>query len=599
MIQFWDNQEKIIHKIVESFQQGVEVVVLNGPTGSGKTLINLISGKMSGGAYYTNPLRVLVDKIKLELETKFSGENLGWGVMGRDGYECPYLIDKETEQFNKNWRNSPDSFHLELKRRYELKIKELTADGAPCQTKRPIYLVDGEKVYQCPFKENHKCPYYNDRDKSMTSINAVTTFDYFVRGIYDEDKGISDLWPKKPVLVMDEAHFLPTKLADFYSINITERGFPDFPYDSLLMNIDKDENYSTEPTSNKIVTSEIAMKEFLDLMSPYQDEQELYLDKLTGDYEGSEEGFDIDYFGRRTTIESAIQKQTRLVNRLHFYRTMLNSKDIEWIFNKDEKGMYWKPYSPAPFVRKLWGSFEHILLSSATFFDIPEYLDDLGLSGKRYEIIDVESTFDPSKAPIIPVLGGKLNKKNFDNSMENVVIEIDRILEKHPNERGLIHCHSYPYQQEILLRSKHSDRFIDHTTQTRQEKLKEFVSLKEGNSVLLSVNMGEGIDLKDDSARFQILVKCPYPNRGDKWTKLHADRSPRWYRQQTIIEIMQMCGRIIRSKEDWGTTYFIDEHIINLLSQVKLPDWFENRIREGEKVRKEQLSRDIDDLLGI
>jgi len=78
--------------------------------------------------------------------------------------------------------------------------------------------------------------------------------------------------------------------------------------------------------------------------------------------------------------------------------------------------------------------------------------------------------------------------------------------------------------------------------------------------------MGEGIDLIDDKARFQIIVKAPYPYRGDPWIKLHYERSKRWYRQQTIIEIMQTCGRIIRSKDDWGVTYLIDGNILSLLN---------------------------------
>lgn len=584
MVQFWDSQEKVVNQITDHFKQGVKVVVLNAPTGSGKTIINLVSAKLSGGSYYTNPLKVLVDKIKYELETKFKDDNLGWGVMGRNGYECPYLIRIENEDFNREVRNSPESYKEQLTREHELKLKDLTADGAPCQSKHSIYRdSDGHKVYQCPFKEDKKCPYYNDRDRAIMSINSITTFDYFVRAIYDEDNGISEMWGRKPVLVMDEAHFLPTKLADFYSINISERGLPDFPYEDLL-------DFAKDKES---------INKFLELLVPYQEEQETYLDKLQDDYKQSEEGFEIYYNNKRMAIETAIQKQERLVNRLQFYRSILRSDKIEWIFNMDEKGMYWKPYSPAPFVEKLWNSFDHILLSSATFFDIPEYLDDLGLSGERYEIINVESTFDPSKGPIIPVLGGKLNQKNFDDSIEDVVKEIDNILEQYPNERGIIHCHTYPYQKQIIMRSKFSHRFMDHDPNNRQQRLKEFTDLTEGNTVLLSVNMGEGIDLVGDKSRFQILVKCPYPYRGDPWIKKHYERNSRWYRQQTIIQIMQMCGRIIRSKDDWGTTYFIDEHIPRILNQVELPDWFTNRLKAGEEIRKKKLSEDIDDLLGI
>ena len=111
--------------------------------------------------------------------------------------------------------------------------------------------------------------------------------------------------------------------------------------------------------------------------------------------------------------------------------------------------------------------------------------------------------------------------------------------------------------------------------------------------------MGEGVDLKDDLARFQIIVKAPFLPMGDPWIALHKERSDRWYKAQTIIELMQMAGRVVRSKQDYGVTYVIDRNAWNLLEQNRklLPSWFVQRMDAGETMRKKKMDSQMNDIL--
>lgn len=590
-MEFRENQKETIDQIVSAFNRGIKTIVLFAPTGTGKTIINLFAGREMGGSYYSTPLRVLVDQIRTDIMGKLRDERLGWVVMGRGAYPCPYQIDLENKQYFEDTIRANSYEKERLKEIHELKLKELTADGAPCTAKQPRYNYDGQKHKKCPFLD--ECGYYKDKDKAMKSQNIVTTLDYLLVGILsglglDSEVVSSTGWEHRPIMIIDEAHYLPSKLADFYSINISKKFLPEFPYDVLLKNIG-------EGDSNKAIT------EFRKLLPDYKDRQESYLDTLDDIFNFSENDDIISYYGKNIPLSTAITKQRKLVNRLSFMNYSLQT-DVEWIYNRDDKGMYWKPYFPKKFVENFWSIFDHVILSSATFFGIKDYLDALGLEEYPYEVIQVKSTFPPESAPIIPVSSIGLNKNNFDSTINSVVSDIDNILSKHPNERGIIHCNSYAYKKEIESRSKYAERFISHDSNDRIDKLKEFISQNEGsNMVLLSVNMGEGIDLRDESARFQIIVKCPYPFLGDPWTKLHFDRSKTWYENQTIIQIMQMCGRIIRSKEDWGVTYFIDRNIMNLLERNKneLPVYFWDRIEAGKMVRQKKIDKEFDELLGI
>ena len=71
--------------------------------------------------------------------------------------------------------------------------------------------------------------------------------------------------------------------------------------------------------------------------------------------------------------------------------------------------------------------------------------------------------------------------------------------------------------------------------------------------------MTEGVDLKDEASRFQILCKIPYPYLGDKLIRKRMNKWKWWYPLQTAKKIVQSVGRSIRSSEDHAVTYILDK----------------------------------------
>ena len=69
-------------------------------------------------------------------------------------------------------------------------------------------------------------------------------------------------------------------------------------------------------------------------------------------------------------------------------------------------------------------------------------------------------------------------------------------------------------------------------------------------TVLLSPSMSEGVDLKGDASRFQILCKVPYPYLGDKLVKKRMYKWKWWYPLQTAKTIVQSVGRMVYVIED-------------------------------------------------
>jgi Rad3-related DNA helicase len=70
--------------------------------------------------------------------------------------------------------------------------------------------------------------------------------------------------------------------------------------------------------------------------------------------------------------------------------------------------------------------------------------------------------------------------------------------------------------------------------------------------------MTEGVDLKGEASRFQIICKIPYPSLGDKIVRKRMNKWKWWYPLQTSKTVIQAIGRSVRSSEDYAVTYILD-----------------------------------------
>ena len=97
--------------------------------------------------------------------------------------------------------------------------------------------------------------------------------------------------------------------------------------------------------------------------------------------------------------------------------------------------------------------------------------------------------------------------------------------------------------------------------------------------MLVSPSLTHGIDLKDDLARFQIIIKLPYSPLSNKRIKRMFDSDKTWYQNKMLSTLVQTAGRATRSAEDYSVTYILDGNIVDILSRSvdKLPSYFIDR----------------------
>jgi Rad3-related DNA helicase len=173
-----------------------------------------------------------------------------------------------------------------------------------------------------------------------------------------------------------------------------------------------------------------------------------------------------------------------------------------------------------------------------------------------------------------------LDYKRIDANMPKLLEAVDDVMSHYPHFKGIIHTHTNKIAQYLFAGSKHSHRMLTHTANNREQVLQRFIASKEP-LVLVSPSMVEGIDLKDDLGRWQIICKVPYPFLGDAQIKARFDRDPAWYQWKTTLAIIQAVGRIVRHEKDWGHTFVLDPAFKQWGYTVKdlLPDYFKKAVK--------------------
>ena len=188
---------------------------------------------------------------------------------------------------------------------------------------------------------------------------------------------------------------------------------------------------------------------------------------------------------------------------------------------------------------------------SATI-DKESFCENTGFNPEMVEIVDTQvSPFPIENRKVEFTDVKKLSYSSSQNDKLLVIKKIDEIMTKYSDKKGLVLTSSKSGCFEILenLSEENKKRIrICHSFnadgKTQDQVVQEHA--KSENGVLLSSSLWEGVDLKDDLSRFQIIAKAPYPMLSETRTKIKMQKFPLWYKAQTIMKLLQGFGRSIR-----------------------------------------------------
>jgi Rad3-related DNA helicase len=408
---------------------------------------------------------------------------------------------------------------------------KFTADIAPC-------IFNSDLKHECQVA--NKCPYYNSRNETLVSQFGVLNYSMFL--------SLPGHVKKRDFIICDEASELE---------------------DELVKRFSRELNYKVLKKMNISITS-IPINNYTKFRT--------WLENFVGDL-SEEVNTLMDSLKKKKTSTSLVDRQRlSLFKNLHMsLKTTIETwDDCEYILEKTNEAITLKPLRIDKLSQHIFNYGEKILLMSATIIDHKHFARTLGITD--YEYIEVDSTFSAKKAPIFCAGRVKLNYKNLKSSLPYIAKQIKNLCDQHKDVKGVIHTHTMEITN--YLRNNINDpRFIFRGDgMTNEQILKQHLE-DPSPTILVSPSLTYGVDLKDDLARFQILVKAAYMPLGDERIKRLFKEDGQWYVNKMLNNLIQACGRGVRSVDDYCVTYILDGCIVDAVIQNKtrLPKYFLKR----------------------
>jgi len=562
-------QVQMLKGIADALDSGKKFILIEAPTGCGKSPVAIALCRYFQKGY------ICTDQKNLQKQYLRDFNEYAVQAIGRSNFVCKQASMKkeagEEIYCNRGVCTLKDDFQCPGCPTAE---SELTSDetrfAATSASRGPLFWKKNATVL-------NKCNYWLHKTKALNSEIVVNNYAYMLR----EGNFVGD-FGKRNVLVSDEGHNIEKQIMNFVTVSITEKTLEafdgvSFPYieDDTLGTRDQIEHgqdklmplwinwlkelYETFPTR---------MKELNELQSFVFDSKEGMKDeecpfKIPKACEGKtrEEVLEI--------LAKMIEKLDSLSWTISFFLGDCSNNPENWVIQPEQEGPKiikgeFKPVRINKFAKEKYFKFGEVnVIMSATIIDFDCMARDLGLLPEECATIKIP--------PVFPVESNKLfhldicdlsyentrEDEDYDKNMLWVVKTIDVLLDRFSDYKGIIHCNTYRNMEFIKQHSKNTDRILGHTPENREAVLKIHEE-KEKPSVLCSPSMSEGVDLKFDTSRFQIIVKIPYPFLGDIQIEERRKQDPQFYLNRTALYLIQAIGRSVRDKDDWAYTFTID-----------------------------------------
>lgn len=525
------HQIELLDKIDAAFASGKKYVICCAPTGSGKSFLSKALGNHSKPI--SKNLKYLIDS-----NDAFKTDQFGEYFHADDCKAEPEFgafaltITKNLQDQYKD--TFDDSGILKGKRNYICDVDpRFEVDVAPC-------------VFNVKLKEScisaNRCPYYNSRRNLLTNKFGVLNYSMFL--------ALPDHVKMKEYLICDESSEIEDELVKRFSRNINFK---------ILKKL-------------QIPLTGIPIADYNKFHSWLNE----VIVKLNAEIDDLKKEFQ-----RKKTAPSVTDLQRySLFNNLFMSlkTTMETWNSCEYIIERTDEEITMKPLKVDTLSKYIFDYGKHVLLMSATIIDHKHYAKTLGIDD--YEYIEVDSTFDPKNAPIFASSKVRLNYKNLKESLPMLTKQVKEICDHHKDVKGIIHTHTMEIT-EYLQSHINDKRFIFRTAGVNNEQIMKKHMESSDNTILVSPSLTYGIDLKEDLARFQIIMKAAWLPLGDERIKTLFKDDPIWYLNKMLNNLIQACGRGVRTITDKCVTYIMDGSITDsvLKNKSKLPKYFIRRFK--------------------
>ena len=414
------------------------------------------------------------------------------------------------------------------------------------------------------------CPYDIAKNKWLVGNIGLTNFHLFnTLSLYQ-----TDVLKRREsnVLIIDESHDFESVYSDFLSTKISAKTLKKCGFNLKELETIDDKFISKIKYLDKYL--EFLERKLIPMLKDKQNQFEIEI-------KNSSPKKKVELGNYMQNIEG------KLLSFNHLFESYKNDPSnivLDVITNKNDK-----MYSGIELVTQhvwvyeyiheyVWKHYDHIIFMSASILDKKMFSFINGLEDNLTSYYEIPTPFSANNRKIYMKIG-KMSWSSKEETFQKQIPWIKKILAKYKNNKGIIHTTNYEIT-EWLKNNIVDERLLFHETDDRNEILEKHLT-STTPTVLVSPSMMSGIDLKDDLARFQILLKVPYPNISSNKIKARQKTNSDWYTWKTVVDTLQMYGRSTRSDTDFSDTYILDSNFSDLLKYNShiIPEYMLNAIK--------------------
>ena len=655
-------QTEILKDIKEQFDKNKKFIIIEAPTGTGKSDVNATVLLYQKGGTILTTQKILQNQYEKEFEFMRI-------VKGKNEFDCHQEDDViKCDEGQCNFPNGKMCKHFVFQENVGIQNQGTKQEVV-------ILIKKSKKSPECSYFEQEKMGYrssfavYNYA-KYLSSILKKTTKEKVTFCVHDwktdeidefgdvrtyckkcgiSEENSEDEQPiietddeinpaQKNILICDEAQNLESQLADFGGINISTEHASKVDSKEIIdkilniknkwNEIEEYRNKTNEQQNRSVIESNfLKLADGLvdetfditrDLIAKFDEKITKIKEEIAQQMENKnleesqtstgtlDDFFEKDFKNFSKTEKKLAKLQKELdeldfdkKNLVDFYEKRERKSNFVFGGGREDKKTFQtiisvKPIDVTDIAEKLFEKFKHVIFISSTIHK-EFFKKEMGITNAFYK--SYRSEFPPENRIIVKDYPKKM-KLNFENSKKEIKKckrRINQILDKHKKEKGIIHVTSFDLQNKVyeLLSPENQKRIkkLENGDVRKKEDLVQEHKKSKDYSVILSPSCWEGMDLPNEDSRFQIIVKAPLLSLGDLRTKKKKDESAifgeMWYKSYSLQKLIQGCGRSIRNKKDWATTYLLDMNCNDLLS-YGMPEWFDESFNVKSSVLKEK-----------
>jgi ATP-dependent DNA helicase DinG len=418
-----------------------------------------------------------------------------------------------------------------------------------CGDAQILNKASNKKCEVCPYKiaQSH----FLKSPLSLTNFHLITSYSMYSADMLAERSS--------KLLIIDEAHSFEETFCDFISSVFSERSLKilDIWQDWMERDIDN-------------ITSIFELSEWVKtIIVPKLSDKVLELIELSKNTRARAKRLEL--IQKADHVDKSMCKYNRFIADSENYKT-------NWIFEKDldqfgKTRVLVEPIWGNIYLKEMfWDKYDHIIFMSGTLLDRKLFSFIMGLEEDESTYLALPCPFKAEKRPVIYLKYGKMSYAQKKETFKRSVPILEKIIEKNKENKGIIHTSNYELSNWIKA-SIQNTRLLFHDSSTRDKSLETHLTSK-NETILVSPSMINGIDLKDDLSRFQVILKVPFPNLASTKIKKRLEIKPEWYNWKSLIDLLQAYGRSIRNDDDWAETYILDECFDQILNNKIVPQYF-------------------------